>query len=72
MGTLREDLCTFVIISRYFFLEREILQQELVKEIETHILCSIQKSCSLWDNVEEKYGAVRGGADGNIKQLRKD
>jgi hypothetical protein len=47
MGTLREDLCAFMIKS-LFFLEREMSQTEVVETIKTRILCSVtllRKSC---------------------------
>ena len=41
MGTLQEDVCTFTMISREFFLELKMFQTEFVKEIKTHILCPV-------------------------------
>jgi len=70
MGTLQEDVCTFTMISREFFLELKMFQTEFVKEIKTHILCPVNLlriNCLFWDNVakydrtrevtDDKYGA---------------
>jgi hypothetical protein len=69
MGTLHEDLCTFVMICRWILLRMRNVSDKIVEEIKTHILCPIifflQKSCRLWDNVE-KYGRARQATDGNI------
>ena len=57
-----------------FLLEREIFQTKLVEQIRTHILYAMiisQKSCRLWDNVEQ-YGTARQVWDGNIMRRRKD
>ena len=60
--------------TRYFwsyiahFLEWEMFQTEVVKEIKTHILCSITffwKSFILWDNVE-KYCGSGQATDDNV------
>jgi hypothetical protein len=40
MGTLHQDLWTFMILPE-FFLEWEMFHLEVVEKIETHILCSI-------------------------------
>jgi hypothetical protein len=53
MGTLREDLSTFVISCG--FLECEMFQMKLVGRIKTHFVLnsSFQKSCCLWGNMEK-------------------
>ena len=46
----------FLLYLAQFFLEWEIFQTNVVEEIKTHILCSVnlfRKSCPLWDNVEK-------------------
>jgi hypothetical protein len=40
-GTLHEDLCTFVIISRWILLRIRNFSDKIVEKIKTHILCSI-------------------------------
>ena len=37
-GTLQEEVCTFTMISREFFLEVKMFQSKFVEEIKTHIL----------------------------------
>ena len=67
MGTLREHLCTFMIISRSFLLRMRNFSNEVVEKISTGILCLItcfRKLCLLWDNVE-KYGKERRATDDN-------
>jgi hypothetical protein len=67
-GTLHEDLCTFMIISRWILLRIRNVSDKIVQKIKTHILCSItffRKSCLLWDNVE-KYGTARQTRDDSI------
>jgi hypothetical protein len=41
MGTLHEDLCTFIIISRSILLRMRNTSEQFVEKIKTHILCSI-------------------------------
>jgi len=56
-GTLHEEFWSYLVQ----FLEWEMFQTDIVRKIETHILCLItyfRKSCRLWDNVEE-YGTAR-------------
>jgi hypothetical protein len=54
-GTLHEDQYTFIYLAQ-FSLHWKIFHTGVVEKIKTHILCSImslfQKSCRLWDNVE--------------------
>jgi len=38
VGTLQEDMCTYITISRRFFLETEMFQTKLAEKIKTHIL----------------------------------
>ena len=55
MIVLRADRYTFLSNLAHFFLEWEMFQIKCVENIKTHILCSVtlfQKSCRLWDNVE--------------------
>jgi hypothetical protein len=69
-GTLHEDLCTFMIISRWILLRMRNFQTKVVEKTKTHILCSItfsRKSCRLWDNVE-KHGTARQATYDNIIQ----
>jgi hypothetical protein len=56
MGTLHENLCTFVIISRWILLRMRNVWDEVVEKMKTHILYSVKcfrKSCRLWDTVEQ-------------------
>ena len=61
---------TYIFLWQYldeFFLGWEMFQTN-VKQIKTHILCSItffRKSCRLWGNVE-RYGTARQATDDNI------
>jgi hypothetical protein len=67
VDTLREYLCTFMIISRSIFFwggegEWESLQAKVVEEMKTHFSCSItffRKSCCVWDNVENMVHPYR-------------
>ena len=55
-----------------YFLEWEMFYTEVVKKIETHILCSIplvRKSCRLWDNAE-KYSTARQATEDNMVHVR--
>jgi hypothetical protein len=59
MGTLHEDVFTFMTISRWILLRVRNVLDKVIENIKTHILYSItfyQQSCCLWDNVEN-YGA---------------
>jgi hypothetical protein len=40
MATLHEDVCTFTIIPREFFLELKMFQTKAVEEIKTHFVSS--------------------------------
>jgi hypothetical protein len=54
MGTIPEDLCTFIITATEF-IEWEMFQTSVLEEINSHILCSITvfwKLCHLWDIVK--------------------
>jgi hypothetical protein len=68
-GSLREDLTTFMTLSRWILLKMRNVYDESVEILKIHILCSInfffRKSCRLWDNVE-KYGRVGQATDDNI------
>ena len=55
------------------FLEREILQTKDIKELKTHIQCSItlfQKSFPLWDNKKKKIFVDRGRPQMTIWSIR--
>jgi hypothetical protein len=67
-GTLHEDLCTFMVISRLIFLRMRNVSDRSCTENKEHILYSItffRKSCRLWDKVE-KFGRAGQGTDDNI------
>jgi hypothetical protein len=70
MDTLHEDLCAFMIISRWILLRMRNVSDKSCEKIKASILCSItffQKACHLWDNVE-KYGrAGQASYDGVIQ-----
>jgi hypothetical protein len=74
MGTLREDLCTFVIYCSVL-LRMKMVQIKVVEKIHVDILCSLnflfRKSCNLWDNME-KYCGTRQAPGDNIIRHRKD
>ena len=40
-GTLNENLCAFMAISRCILLKLKMLQTEVVAKMKTHILCSV-------------------------------
>jgi hypothetical protein len=40
MGTLNEDLCTFIIISPWMFFGMRNISHKIVEKIKTRILCS--------------------------------
>jgi hypothetical protein len=69
-GTLHEDLCTFMMISRWILLR----MRNVVENTKTHVLCSInfspRKSCRLWDNVEECCRARQVTDDSIIRRMR--
>jgi hypothetical protein len=53
---LHEDLCTFMIVSRWIHLRMRIFSDKIIEKIKIHILFSklfFRKSCRLWDNVEK-------------------
>jgi hypothetical protein len=65
---LREDVSTFMKISRWIIFRIRNILGKIVQKIRAHILCSLpffQKSCQFWDNVE-KYGGAREATDDNV------
>jgi hypothetical protein len=50
-GTLREDLCTFKIISRLIFIRMRHISDKLVEKIKTNFLCSItfSEKCAIYE-----------------------
>ena len=67
-GTLHEDPCTFVIISRWNLFKVRNVSDKFVQKNKTHTLyskISPLKSCHLWDNVEI-HGRDGQAADDNI------
>ena len=67
MGTLHEDVYTFMTVSRWILLRiRNVSDKSSTENQNTHFIFSnfFQKSCRLWDNVE-KYGGAREAADDN-------
>jgi hypothetical protein len=69
-GTLHEDLCTFVIISRWILLRMGNISNKSCRENQnTHFMFNnfFRKSFRLWDNVK-KYGTARQVTDDNITQ----
>ena len=62
-GALREDLCTYMIVSRWISLKMRYVSGKSFRENRNTCLCSVTffwKSCRLWGNVE-KYGKSRRG-----------
>jgi hypothetical protein len=59
MGTLHEDLCTFMILSRSVLRMRNISDKTCRKNQNTHFILSnfSRKSYRLWDNVENRCRA---------------
>jgi hypothetical protein len=67
----KSPLDIFVSYLIQFFLEWEMFQTKVIKDIKTHVLCStffFIKSCSLWDNVEKYYTAGQA-ADDNMAHV---
>jgi hypothetical protein len=67
-GTLHEDLCTFVIISRSILVRTiNVSDKSCTENQNTHFMFNnfFRKSCHLWDNVE-KYGRARQATEDNI------
>jgi hypothetical protein len=67
-GTLHEDLCTFMTISRWILPRiRNVSDRHCRENQNTHFIFGnfFFKSCRLWDNVE-KYGTARQDTDDNI------
>jgi hypothetical protein len=67
-GTLHENLCAFIIISRWILLRMRNVLDKILEKLKTHILCPItyfQKSCRLWEN-KKQYGRVRHARYDNI------
>ena len=52
-GTLHEDQYTFMIMSRSFFLDKEMFQTKVVEKIKIHIVFFFRTSYRLWENVEK-------------------
>jgi hypothetical protein len=71
MGTLREDLSTFLIASRSVLLRMRNVSDKSCRENQnTYFAFSnffFRKSCRVWDNVE-RYGRIRQSTDDNIIQ----
>jgi hypothetical protein len=68
-GTLNEDQYTFSIISRSILRRMKNISDELVENLETHILCSItffRKVCRLPDIVEKYCTAIGQATDDNM------
>jgi len=74
-STLHEDLCSFMVISRWIHLRMKNFPSIIyVENQNTHFVFNIfffGKSCLIWDNVE-KYGTVRGTTRDNVILHRKD
>jgi hypothetical protein len=66
LGTLHEDLCTFMIISCWIVLRmRNISDKNCRENQNTHNMLKnifFRKSCRLWDNVDN-YGRARQNTD---------
>jgi hypothetical protein len=57
MGALHDDLCTFVVISAEF-LEREMLQTNVVEKIKTHSYVQrlFFKTCAVYEIIRKNVG----------------
>jgi hypothetical protein len=64
MGTLHEDVSTFMTVSRWILLRMRKFSDKSGKENQNTFLCSTAFS-HLWDNVK-KYGGAREPTHGNI------
>ena len=67
MGTLHDDIRTFMISCRIILKMRNVSDKSC-RELQTYVLCSatlFRKSFRLWDNVE-KCSKARECTDGNI------
>jgi hypothetical protein len=68
IGTLHEDRCTFMVISRRILLKMKRFRTKIVEKMKTHILCSVtffRNSCRLWYSMQE-YSTARRATDSNI------
>jgi len=68
-GTLHEDLCTFMILSRSVLLRTRNFSDKRCRENQnTHFVLNIffSESCRLWDNVEECGRAKQSTDDNSI------
>ena len=72
-GTLHEDRCTFMITSGSVLLRMRNVLENLVEELEAHILRSVTYSRKLWglcDIVEECDTARQTTDDSIIQRMR--
>ena len=69
-STLREDLCTFMTISGSVLLRMRYVLENLVEEIDAHVLCSGTYSRKLWRlcDIAEECGTARQTTDDDIIQ----
>jgi hypothetical protein len=68
VGTLHEDIGTFVTLSPWIRFRMRNVLDKTVEKIEIHLLCLTSfywKSCRLWDKVE-RLGRARQDAENNI------
>jgi len=69
MGTLHEDLCTFMMVSHSVLKMRNISFENCRENQNIHLMFSnfSQKSCHLTDNMEQ-YNTARQATDDNTVQ----
>jgi hypothetical protein len=72
MGTLRKDLCTFMIISLWILLGTRNFSDKSCRENEIQFLIYIffKKSCLLWDNVQKCGTAGQATDDNKIRRCQ--
>jgi hypothetical protein len=72
----RENLCTFMIVSRWILLKtRNVLDKSFSENQNTHFMFNdlpppLQKSCRLWDNVGKCFRAGQVTDDNIIWRMR--
>jgi hypothetical protein len=74
MGTLHEDVCTFMISRSILPKMRNVSEQSCLEETKAHMLCSIIvfENCAVYEIMWGKYGTAGQATDDNIVRCIKD
>ena len=73
MGTLHEDVFTFMTVSQWILLRMRNLSNKFVEKMKTHFIFNnffFRKSRCLWDNVEKRGGAREATNDVTVWRRR--